>query len=329
MEHSVAGAFSNVVTGNIGWVKLSLRKLALATTVMTILLIAIGGLVRATGSGLGCGDDWPDCNGRLLPVLDARPVVIEWSHRAVAMVVGIMSALLVVYAWRKHRAEVVLRRLTIAAFVLVVLQALLGRVVVKEELEVLLVVGHLATALLFLAVLIAIVAAAPGPREEPQPNDAMARGVPLAAAAVFVLLLVGSYSSEFGYIPGWPLQDGRLIPNLESEAQAVHFLHRVLAVAVAVIVGVAAARAVKAKAEAPTAAALAQSAVGLFAIQLLIGALNVWTELNPVVVTVHLSTGALIWACLIGMWAIATAPAWGPSKHRERDAALAAAGAAD
>jgi heme A synthase len=213
--------------------------------------------------------------------------------------------------------------------VLVVLQALLGRVVVKEELEVLLVVGHLATALLFLAVLIAIVAAAPGPREEPQPNDAMARGVPLAAAAVFVLLLVGSYSSEFGYIPGWPLQDGRLIPNLESEAQAVHFLHRVLAVAVAAIVGVAAARAVKAKAEAPTAAALARSAVGLFAIQLLIGALNVWTELNPIVVTVHLSTGALIWACLIGMWASATAPAWGPSKHRERDAALAAAGAAD
>jgi cytochrome c oxidase assembly protein subunit 15 len=310
-------------------VKLSLRKLALATTVMTVLLIAIGGLVRATGSGLGCGDDWPDCNGQLLPLLDARPVIIEWSHRAVAMVVGIMSALLVAYAFRKHRNEFVLRRLTVTAFVLVVLQALLGRVVVKEELEVLLVVGHLATALLFLAVLIAIVAASPGPRENPHPNFTIARGVPLAAAAVLVLLLVGSYTSDFGYVPGWPLQEGRLIPNLESETQAVHFLHRVLALVVAAIVAVVAARAIRARAEAPAAARLAQAAAGLFAIELLIGAANVWTELNPIVVTLHLSTGALIWASVIGMWAIATAPAWGPSKDRERDGALAAAGASD
>jgi cytochrome c oxidase assembly protein subunit 15 len=317
------------VPGNIRAVRVSLRKLALATTVMTVLLIAIGGLVRATGSGLGCGDDWPDCNGQLLPVLDARPVIIEWSHRAVAMVVGIMAALLVAHAFRTHRNEPVLRRLTATAFVLVVLQALLGRVVVKEELEVLLVVGHLATALLFLAVLIAIVAAAPGPRPRQQPNPAIARGVPLAAAAVFVLLLVGSYTSDFGYVPGWPLQDGRLLPNLESETQVVHFLHRVLAVAVAVIVAVIATRVTGARAEAPEAAKLAHWAVGLFAIELLIGAANVWTELNPIVVTLHLSTGALIWACVIGMWAVATAPAWGRSEDRERDAALAAAGAAD
>jgi cytochrome c oxidase assembly protein subunit 15 len=310
-------------------VRVSLRKLALATTVMTVLLIAIGGLVRATGSGLGCGDDWPDCNGQLLPVLDARPVIIEWSHRAVAMVVGIMAALLVAHAFRNHRNEPVLRRLTATAFVLVVLQALLGRVVVKEELEVLLVVGHLATALLFLAALIAIVAAAPGPRPRQQPNPAIARGVPLAAAAVFVLLLVGSYTSDFGYVPGWPLQDGRLIPNLESETQAVHFLHRVLAVAVVVIVAVIAARATRARAEAPVAAKLAHSAAGLFAIELLIGAANVWTGLNPIVVTLHLSTGVLIWACVIGMWAVATAPAWRRSEDRDRDAALAAAGAAD
>jgi cytochrome c oxidase assembly protein subunit 15 len=307
---------------------LSLRRLALATTVMTVLLIAIGGLVRATGSGLGCGDDWPDCNGQLLPVLNARPVIIEWSHRAVAMVVGIMSALLVAYAFRKHRNEVFLRRLTVTAFVLVVLQALLGRVVVKEELEVLLVVGHLATALLFLAVLIAIVAAAPGPREVERPNSAIS-GVPLAAAAVFVLLLVGSYTSDFGYVPGWPLQSGRLVPNLESETQAVHFVHRVLAVAVAAIVSLVAMRVIRAKAEAPLAAKLAHFALGLFAIELLIGAANVWTELNPIVVALHLATGTLIWACVIGMWAIATAPAWGPSKDHERDGAFAAAGAAD
>jgi len=316
------------VTGNIGSVRLSLHKLALGTTVMTVLLIAIGGLVRATGSGLGCGDDWPDCNGQLLPVLDARPVIIEWSHRAVAMVVGILTAVLTIVAFRTHPNDRALRRLTAGAFALVVLQALLGRVVVKEDLEVLLVVGHLATALLFLAVLIAIVVAA-GPRRAERADGSGARRALGAAVAVFVLLLVGSYTSDFGYVPGWPLQEGRLIPNLESQTQAVHFLHRALAVAVAIIVAGAAARAMSAKAEHPTAARLAQSAVGLFAVELLIGAANVWTELNPIVVTLHLTAGALVWACIVGMWAVASVPAWAPSGRRERDAALAAAGAAD
>jgi heme A synthase len=313
----------------MGLVKLSLRKLALATTVMTILLIAIGGLVRATGSGLGCGDDWPHCNGRLLPVLNAPPVIIEWSHRAVATVVGVMAALLVVYAFRKHPTEPGLRRLSAAAFVLVILQALLGRVVVKQDLEVLLVVAHLATALLFLAVLITLVVAAPGPRERAERNTARASEALFAAAAVYILLLVGSYTSDFGYVPGWPLQDGRLIPNLAAETQAVHFLHRILAVAVAVIVGVVASRAVKASRTSSRTTRLASSAMGLFAVQILIGAANVWTRLNPVVVTLHLTAGSLIWTCVVGMWALARVPARAPAEQRRRDAALTAAKATD
>lgn len=316
------------MTGNIGVVRLSLRKLALATTVATVLLIAIGGLVRATGSGLGCGDDWPDCNGQLLPVLDARPVIIEWTHRAVAMVVGLMTALLVVVAFRNHREDRSLRRLTAGAFALVVLQALLGRVVVKEHLEVLLVVGHLATALLFLGVLITTFVAA-GPRESGTTNPSAARGVLVAAGAIFVLLLVGSYTSDFGYVPGWPLQQGRLIPNLQSETQAIHFLHRTLAVAVGVVVAAVASSATRSKAESPGAAKLARSAAGLFAVEVLIGAVNVWTALNPIVVALHLTTGALVWACMVGMWAVATVPSWAPYQGRERDAALAPAGAAD
>ena len=44
----------------------------------------------------------------------------------------------------------------------------------------------------------------------------------------------------------------------------------------------------------------ARAAMGLYAIELFIGAMNVWTQLNPVVVTLHLTIGALAWGCLIG-----------------------------
>ena len=56
-----------------------LAKLSLATTVLTFLAVTAGGLVRATGSGLGC-PGWPKCYGRWIPPANAH-AVIEWNHR--------------------------------------------------------------------------------------------------------------------------------------------------------------------------------------------------------------------------------------------------------
>ena len=65
---------------------------AWSAAVCTYLLIILGGVVRITGSGLGCGDHWPLCNGHLFPPLNDIGTVIEWSHRLVA---GLMSVLVV------------------------------------------------------------------------------------------------------------------------------------------------------------------------------------------------------------------------------------------
>jgi heme a synthase len=285
----------------------SFRKLALASTAATLLLVAVGGLVRATGSGLGCGDDWPDCNGQLIPVLNARPVIIEWSHRAIAMVVGILVVLLVVRAFAEHRGRPAIIKASIAALVLVVFQALLGRVVVKEELEVLLVMGHLTTAMLFLGVLIAIVVLDARVGDfYAGANSTVAGRAGFAALAVLVLLLVGSYTSDFGYMPGWPLQNGRFIPNLAVEGEAVHFLHRILAAGVAVIVGYVYRVTVKGEDSGAVATALARAGAILFAIELFVGAANVWTTLHPLVVTMHLLIGATVWSCMVGLWAVSS-----------------------
>ena len=58
------------------------RWLALGATVCTFLLIILGGIVRVTGSGLGCGQYWPLCNGQWFPALDVS-TFIELSHRVV------------------------------------------------------------------------------------------------------------------------------------------------------------------------------------------------------------------------------------------------------
>src|SRR5437588_1058132 len=80
-----------------------LTRLAWLAATCTYLLIILGAIVRITGSGLGCGEHWPLCNGRLLPPLDLR-TLIEYGHRLAAGAVSILVGALAAYACRlRHR----------------------------------------------------------------------------------------------------------------------------------------------------------------------------------------------------------------------------------
>ncbi|MGH2788589.1 MAG: COX15/CtaA family protein [Actinomycetota bacterium] len=296
----------------------SYRRLSILSTVATFLLIAIGGLVRATKSGLGCGDDWPACNGEIVPVLNGRPVIIEYSHRLAAAAVIVLVAALAVRAFKEHRDSRKIVRATTAALVLVLGQAVVGMLVVKLHLEALSVALHLGLALALLALLSygAVAAAGADRRIEGVADASLARSARIGAGAIFLLMLVGSYVTgrDAGAVfPDWPLMNGRAVPDFGgagsalAELSAIHFTHRVLAAVVGVIVAVVAWGFIRRRREFPAAARLAGAAVGLFALEVLIGALNVWTDLNEMLVFAHLVVGASIWTSLVAM-ALVTEP---------------------
>ena len=286
------------------------KPLAIAATIATFLLISIGGLVRATKSGLGCGDDWPHCSGEVLPPLQDPNQIIEFSHRAAAGIVVLLLATMAVLAFRHHRDQPRILWASVAAFGLVMFQAILGMIVVKLHLAAVSVVLHLGTALALLALLIYLattLTASP----DAAGDSRLSKRARFAAGSVFVLLLVGSYVSgaDAGYaFPDWPLMDGKAIPNLAVEAKAIHFFHRALAAVVGVIVFVVAFDILKRGDEFPAARRLAHAAAGLFALEVAIGAVNVWTRLNAGAVTAHLAIGAAIWGTLVAA-SFVTSPA--------------------
>src|SRR5438876_6191709 len=126
-------------------------RLARTAAIFTYLLIILGAIVRITGSGLGCGEHWPLCNGKLLPPLDL-PTMIEYGHRLAAAAVGVLVTALAVYAWWLRRETGNEKRETpgVAAYMaltLLVLQVGLGAVTVKLSLPPWTVILHLGTAM--------------------------------------------------------------------------------------------------------------------------------------------------------------------------------------
>jgi heme A synthase len=288
----------------------ALRRLAIVTTAVTYLLVVVGGMVRATDSGLGC-PDWPRCHGSLVPPLEYH-AIIEYSHRLTASVVIVLTlALAGVALAARRRIEPRVRRLAIATVPVVFSQALLGALVVALELHAESVVAHLLVAMTLFALLISLVVETTPSVPAPGAADTdrrFARTITWVTVATLGLMLLGSYVSGRNAglaFPDWPLFDGRLVPAQHGLAQDLHFAHRLLAVGVAVAIFVLA-RKVRRRPQATPVTVLVRIASAVIGIEILVGAGNVWTRLSPVTRTAHLALGALVFGALFA----ATRLAW-------------------
>ena len=125
------------------------QKLAATSVALTLLLVTIGVVVRATGSGMGC-PDWPLCHGQVIPPLDDANAWIEWLHRTVAAVIGFVVIALAFVAFRDHRDRPSLLWTSIGAVALVGFQAWLGKETVRLNNSGESVTAHLAAAMTLL-----------------------------------------------------------------------------------------------------------------------------------------------------------------------------------
>ncbi len=103
-----------------------LARYAWGVVVSNILVILWGAVVRATGSGAGCGAHWPMCNGEVVPTDPAIETVIELAHRATSGVALVMVVALVVLAYRWTPAGHPARAAAVASLVLMLLEAAIG-----------------------------------------------------------------------------------------------------------------------------------------------------------------------------------------------------------
>ena len=280
------------------------QKLAAVTLGTAILLVAVGVFVRATDSGLGC-PDWPLCYGQVVPPLGDAKAWIEWIHRDIAAIIGFMIVALAVLAVRDHRDRPSLVWPSFAAVGLVGYQAWLGRETVRLGNSGESVTAHLAAAMLLVGLLVFLTVRAGFParvvgRGASQRFTLLAT---FAAVATFALLIFGSNVTATDtalVFPDWPLMGGSLIPPL-TEASSAHILHRWVAGLVALIVAVVAVVAWRTQRDRPALVRLAAGAAGLFAVQVVIGGLQVLTRLSAWTQTLHLAIGAVIWALLVGL----------------------------
>jgi heme a synthase len=276
-------------------------RLAWTAAAFTYLLVILGAIVRITGSGLGCGEHWPLCNGKLLPPLDL-PTMIEYGHRLAAAAVSALVTALAAYAWwlRKgagSREQYTPDRAAYAALALLVVQVLLGAVTVKLSLPPWTVILHLGTAMLLLATLIVAARVTSNTTLTPGaspgiPRTPRSRAGSVALVLGFATVLLGALTANLGAASaclGFPLCNGQVVPA-GNYLQHIHWVHRLLAYTLFGYVWWWALR-VRTRG--------AWLVVALVTLQVAVAAAMVLLALPQPLQAAHVAVGAAVWAGLV------------------------------
>ena len=321
-----------------------LRGLAWASVISAFALIILGGVVRVTGSGLGCGGDWPLCDGRLLPALTAADL-IEYSHRLVASaIVGPLIIATAAVAGLRFRQERWLSVSAAVAVVLLLMQGGLGGVTVLTELPGHIVAAHLALAQALLGCLLLILVAAyrrpaaaaipsiadtrpAGLVESTATNGWMAtarfpRWAMLSAIATYLLILSGAFVTAtpgaLAACPDWPLCQGWSLPF--DHLPAVNMFHRIVAALLGLLIIYTLHLGWRISSRESGGGngiirALSLAGLILFAAQLLVGGIAVWTGFPVELRALHIALATAVWAVMASLALLSSRPMAAPANR--------------
>jgi len=310
---------------------------AVLNAVATFLLIGLGGLVTSHEAGMSV-PDWPTSYGYNMFALPIRfwtgGAFFEHTHRLLASAVGFLTTVLALWLWLKD-ARKWMHWLGVAAFLLVVLQGILGGLRVDLRMPSLGIFhGAIAQIFLVLACSLALFTSRWWINSETEKQVAVPRGlrshILWVTVLIFIQLLIAAtmrHQHAGLAIPDFPLAYGKVWPDTSAAAVAsynerrfemqgenpitafqvdLQMIHRLVAYAIFLGVAAAAMLARKKLGGRDPLARLAFVWLGLLTLQIVLGAATIWTNKAADVATLHVMVGAL--ALLTGsLWCLVAA----------------------
>lgn len=279
-----------------------LHRFSQLVVTITLVLVFLGGMVTTKGAGLAV-PDWPLSYGSLNPPgwWHIENVRLEHGHRLLASLVGFLTTVLAIWVYRSDSRSSI-RKLGVAAFLLVALQGLFGGLRVTQ-MSVALAVVHACTAQVFLCVLIVLASALSpsGRRAQDRLSRGMGASLPrlsyVLVAVIFLQLVLGATMRHLGAglaIPDFPQSFGGVFPPLDSMPVAIHFAHRCGAVLVLVITALLAVETLRYRAVPSWVTRPVAGLVVLVLLQVVLGAFVIWHVRPPVLTTLHVLNGAAL-----------------------------------
>ena len=294
----------------------TIRRIGYAALLLGFAQVVFGAIVRISGSGLGCGDHWPDCYGAFTPAHDSPTLLVEISHRYGAAALSIAIIALVAAAWVKRKEPGVggregALRPALLALVLVVVAAVFGAITVKMELNPFVVVTHLAIAMSLLAVLVVGVVRAGGfgSSSVPARYQRTVRSGRGAVALTFLALVFGALTANTPGSPaacqGFPWC--RQI-SVHGAPLIIQVTHRIIALLLlGHLIGIVAG--VRKRGETRVLRTAAVAALGIVVIQIVVAAAMVELHLPAGLRSLHQAVGTTLWIAVAALTALATGTA--------------------
>jgi cytochrome c oxidase assembly protein subunit 15 len=297
------------------------RYLLLTASVLTYLLITMGGTVCVTGSGLGC-PDWPGCYGQIIPPMRID-AIIEYLHRFIAALTSPFIIAAAIVGWWKLRSIRWVSRPPVIAIVFLVAVSVFGALAVLRGLSPGLAAVDLGSALMVLTLMLTATVMSFYHYDHPALPDRLSLRSPFARlsigtlAMVFIVLVSGVLVADAGSIVrclGWSLYGGGWVPVdshdwFQMARRLVAGLASILAVAVVVQAW---------RTQRTQAALLAAATVMgiLFLVETTVGALMAMRGFSVTLLVIYVATAAAVWASLVVLVVLAGLVSLTPAEER-------------
>lgn len=285
----------------------------LSAAIMTVLLIALGGVVCATESSQGC-PDWPWCYGRLIPPL-RMDSIIEYTHRLFAGLTSLLIVAAAVLGWRNARSIRWVSWPPAMAILFLLAVSVFGALAVLRGLSPGLAAVDLGSALTVQALLLAATVVAFARRQDPGPPDQLSFRSPFARlvlwtlVAVFAVLVSGILVAQGGSIVrclGWPLFTRQFA--LPDSPGWPHVLRHLVAGVTTVLIIAVVVQAWRAQPQTSAIRPVATALGVLFLIEIAVGALMVARGFSLFLLVMYVTAAAVLWGLLVVLAVLAGLP---------------------